>query len=567
MAGEINLRETIFGLLGGLAIFIYGMNLMGDGLQKTAGERMRRILEILTGNPIIGVVVGTLVTMLVQSSSATTVMVIGFVSARLMTLTQAIGVIMGANIGTTFTAQLIAFKIGNYAYIIAAIGFILYFFFKKRMLKYIGQSIFAFGLLFIGLNIMGDVMKPLAQNPVFTNLILKLGEHPVLGVLVGTISTVLIQSSSAVIAVLQNLASQPMPDGIHALVSLETAIPILFGSNIGTTITAILASIGAKVNAKRAAVAHSMFNIFGTLVFIWFVPLFAEFIKLISPKGDEVVVISRQIANAHTFFNTFNTIIWLPFIWLLAKFVAFIVRGEDDSIEKRVLYLDYRVLNNPIIAMNLATKELARMAKITQQMMASARLAFVMSNMEEANKVHEIEDVIDVIQTEIVKYLSTMLSRCTLTERQSVRLAGLMHVTNDIERIGDHCQNIAEFAEWKQDENIPFSQEALEEITDAFIQVNNMVNDSIHALHDSNIELAKRVLSEEYEVDNLEEKLRDRHLKRLNSGLCNPQAGVIFIELIHNLERIADHCNNIAEAVLNDYNVKPEQYENFQEKE
>jgi phosphate:Na+ symporter len=292
MTADVNAREIIFGLLGGLAIFIYGMNLMADGLQKTAGERMRRTLEILTGNPIIGVIVGAFVTMLLQSSSATTIMVIGFVSSGLMTLTQAIGVIMGANIGTTFTAQLIAFKIGNYAYIIAAIGFIFYFFFKKRILKHVGQSVFAFGILFIGLNIMGDVMKPLANSSMFTDLILRLGQHPVLGVLVGAISTMLIQSSSAVIAVLQNLASQPLPDGIHALVNLETAVPMLFGSNIGTTITAIFASIGARVNAKRAALAHSIFNIFGTLVFIWFIPLFAKFIKLISPKGDEVVVIS-----------------------------------------------------------------------------------------------------------------------------------------------------------------------------------------------------------------------------------------------------------------------------------
>ena len=554
----IDIKEIIFGLVGGLAIFIYGMNLMGDSLQKAAGERMRRILEILTGNSLIGVVVGALVTALIQSSSATTVMVIGFVSARLMTLTQAIGVILGANIGTTMTAQIIAFNIGSYAYVIAALGFLIYFVFKKRTIKYIGQSIFAFGLLFIGLNIMGDVMKPLAQSPEFANIILGLNKNKFLGVLVGMISTMIIQSSSAVIAVVQNLASQATSDGVHSLINLETAIPILFGSNIGTTITALLAAIGGKINAKRAAVAHSIFNIFGTIVFIWFVPSFAKLVKLLSPKGDEVLIISRQIANSHTVFNIINTIIWLPFIWLLAKIVTSIIKGEDDSIERRVLYLDNRMLNNPAIAMNLATRELARMAEMSKQMMTSARQAFVMSNVEEGKKVGEIEDTIDMLQTEIVKYLSTMISRGSLTERQSVRLAGLMHITNDIERIGDHCENISEFARWKLDENIPFSQEALTEVADAFTVVNNMVDDSIHALRDGNVELAKKVLSEEYEVDELEEGLRERHLKRLDSGLCNPQSAVIFIELIHNLERIADHCNNIAEAVLNDYNVKPE---------
>ncbi|HOJ09262.1 MAG TPA: Na/Pi cotransporter family protein [Clostridiales bacterium] len=558
MPAELDLKEIIFGILGGLALFIYGMNLMSDSLQKAAGERMRRILEVLTGNPFIGVLVGALVTAVVQSSGATTVMVIGFVSARLMTLTQAIGVILGANIGTTITAQIVAFKLGSYAYVIAALGFVIYFLFKKRTIKYIGQSIFAFGLLFIGLNLMGDVMKPLAQSSEFASIMLRLNKNRFLGVLVGLVSTVLVQSSSAVIAVVQNIAAHPAVDGVHAMINLETAIPILFGSNIGSTVTALLASIGGKINAKRAAVAHFIFNIFGTLVFIWFIPAFAKLVKVISPKGDEVLIVSRQIANAHTSFNIVNTIIWLPFIWLMTKIVTFIVRGEDDEIEKRVLYLDNRMLNNPAIAMNLVTRELARMAKMAQQMMTSARQAFVMSNMEESKKVFEIEETIDTLQTEIVKYLSTMLSRASLTERQSIRLAGLMHITNDIERIGDHCENVAEFAEWKVNENIPFSQEALSEVADAFTMVNNMVDDSIYALHDGNIELAKKVLSEENEVDNLEERLRDRHLKRLNSGLCDPQAAVIFIELIHNLERIADHCNNVAEAVLSEYNIKPE---------
>jgi phosphate:Na+ symporter len=368
----------------------------------------------------------------------------------------------------------------------------------------------------------------------------------------------IIQSSSAVIGVVQSLASQATSDGVNALLNLETAIPILFGSNIGTTITAILASIGAKTNAKRAALAHSIFNISGTLLFIWFIPVFAQFVRIISPKGEEIHIISRQIANAHTAFNLVNTVIWLPLIWLLGKIVTKIVPGEDDSIEHRVLYLDNRMLNNATIAMNLATRELARMAEMCQQMMASARLAFVTSSMDEAKKVVDMEDTIDMLQTEIVKYLSAIISKGSLTERQSVRLAGLMHVANDIERIGDHCENISEFARWKLEEKIPFSQEALTEIADAFTVLNNMVDDSIHALRDGSIELARKVLSEEYEVNKLEKGLRRRHLERLNEGLCDPQSAVIFIELIHNLERIGDHCNNVAEAVLSDYNVKIE---------
>ena len=550
---NIDLAKTLFGLFGGLAIFIYGMSLMGEGLQKAAGDRMRSILGVLTGNPIMGILVGALVTAIIQSSSATTVMVIGFVSARLMTLPQAIGVIMGANIGTTITAQLIAFKIGHYAYPIAAVGFVMYFFFKKKFFKYLGQTVFAFGLLFVGLNTMGDVMKPIAKSPVFEELIFSLGKHPVLGLLIGTVMTAIVQSSSATIAVLQNLASQPGPDGIHASISLATTLPILFGNNIGTTITAILASIGARINAKRAAVAHSVFNILGTFIFMWIIPPFVKLVEFISPKGAETDIISRQIANAHTFFNVINTIIWLPFTWLLAKFVTYIVKGEEETIERRVLYLDYRVLANPAIAMDLAIKEFTRMGHMARRMMDAAKQAFVKSNMDEAKRVYEMEEMVDMLQYEIVKYLSTMLSKSTLTEHQSVRLAGLMHVAGDIERIGDQCENIADFAKLKEEEHIQFSQEALEEISDAVGKVAEMVNESITALQEGDTALARKVISEESQIDDLEKRLRARHIERLNSGLCNPQAGVTFVELIHNLERISDHCKNISEAVLDDY--------------
>lgn len=556
MTDKLDILNTLFGLFGGLAVFIYGMNLMGDGLQKAAGERMRRILEILTGNPILGVIVGTLVTVLLQSSSATTVMVVGFVSARLMTLPQAIGVIMGANIGTTITAQLIAFKVGHYAYPIAALGFIFFFFFKKKIIKYIGQTVFAFGLLFMGLNIMSDVMKPLAKSPVFEDMISQLGTHPILGLLAGTLMTVVVQSSSATIAVLQNLASQPGPDG-NAAIDLKTAMPILFGDNIGTTITALLAAIGARINAKRAAIAHSIFNVLGATVFIFLIPVFATFVEFISPKGSSTEIIARQIANAHTFFNVFNTLLWLPFIWLLAKFVTYLVRGQEDTIENRVLYLDNKILNNPAIAMDLATKELTRMATLAQQMMENAKKSFVDGDINCAKKVHELEEIVDMLQCEIVKYLSTMLSQGTLTDRQSVRLAGLMHITNDIERMGDHCKNIAEFAVQKIEENLPFSNEAITDTTEAFNKLNQMVDDAIMSLSKDNANLAKKVLSEEYEIDDLEDKLRIRHIERLNSGLCNPTSTIIFVELIHNLERIGDHCNNIAEAVLHDLEDRP----------
>lgn len=551
--GGVGLQQILFELFGGLAVFIYGMNLMGEGLQKAAGERMRKIINFLTGNPILAVIVGALVTALMQSSSATTVMVVGFVSARLMTLPQAIGVIMGANIGTTVTAQLIAFKIGSYAYPIAAIGFIFFFFVKKKIYKYFGQTVFAFGLLFIGLNTMGDAMKPLAQDPAIADIILKLVNNPVYGLLAGTIMTAVIQSSSATMGILQNLAEQPIVEGsTQALINLPAALPVLFGNNIGTTITAFFASIGAKINAKRAAFAHIAFNLFGALLFLFLIPVFSNIVEYISPKGLEINIINRQIANAHTIFNVLNTIVWLPFIVALAKVVTLLVPGNDEIVENRIIYLDNKMLKNPSIAMDLATKELTRMAMLSKQMMACSRDAFLDQDTKKSDIVFEIEETVDMLQDEIIKYLSTMLSSGTLTDRQSIRLAGLMHITGDIERIGDHCKNIAEFALLRKEENVPFSDEAISEMSSAFEQVKEMVEDSINALSTENAGLAKKVTAKENEIDIMEEQLRSKHIIRLNRKQCNPRSAIIYAELVHNLERIADHCNNIAEAVIDD---------------
>lgn len=326
--------NTIFGLLGGLALFLFGMNMMSDNLQKAAGERMKSILAFLTSNPLLGVVAGALTTAVLQSSSATTVMVIGFVSAGLMTLPQAISVIMGANIGTTMTAQLLAFKLSDYIWAIVFVGFAIYFCSKNEKVKEIGQVILGFGILFVGIETMGSVMKPLASSPIFVEMIARVSDIPVLGVLVGSLMTVVVQSSSATIAVLQNFASQAGPDGVTSVIGLAGAIPILLGDNIGTTITALLACIGQSVNAKRTAVAHSVFNIVGSMIFLCIIPWFIKFVEFISPKGAQIDVISRQIANAHTSFNVANTILWLPFIWLMVKIVTWLVPGGHKETPK-----------------------------------------------------------------------------------------------------------------------------------------------------------------------------------------------------------------------------------------
>ena len=369
--------KTVFGLLGGLAVFLFGMNMMSEGLQKVAGEKMRYVLSLLTKNAVMGVLAGAITTAVLQSSSATTVMAIGFVSAGLLKLPQAISIIFGANIGTTMTAQLIAFKISDYIWPIIFIGFLIYFFAKKENIKYIGETVFAFGLLFLGINTMGSVMKPLASSPIFVSLIEQVADMPVLGVLVGTLMTVVVQSSSATIAVLQNFAAQAGPDGVSSMLGLQGAIPILFGDNIGTTITALLACIGQSKNAKRTAISHSIFNITGTLVFIWFIPQFAWVVQAISPAGAEVDVISRQIANAHTLFNVTNTLIWIPLLPLMVKIVTTIIPGEDEREQKQgeLQFIDERLLDQPEFAIHLVLQEISRVNEMVSGILVQTRKA------------------------------------------------------------------------------------------------------------------------------------------------------------------------------------------------
>ena len=359
--------KIIFGLLGGLAVFIYGMNMMSECLQKAAGEKMKAILAMLTKNPVLGVLAGALTTAVLQSSSATTVMVIGFVSAGLMSLPQAISIILGANIGTTMTAQIIAFKISDYIYLIIFAGFIC----KKEKVKNIGQTIFAFGLLFLGIETMGSVMKPLASSPFFVDMIGKVAHIPVLGVAVGALMTLVVQSSSATIAVLQNFASQAGPDGVTSIIGLAGAIPILLGDNIGTTITAVLASIGQSKDARRTAFAHCVFNISGAILFLFLVKPYAALIQFISPKGNEVDVISRQIANAHTGFNLTMTLIWIPLIPVMVKIVMKLVPEKTSVTEIAMgqpMYLDTKLISQPVAAMQLVAKETLRCADIVEEM-------------------------------------------------------------------------------------------------------------------------------------------------------------------------------------------------------
>lgn len=553
--------QMILALFGGLAIFIYGMNLMSDGLQMAAGEKMKDILALLTKNPVVGVLAGALTTAVLQSSSATTVMTIGFVSAGLMTLKQAVSVIMGANIGTTITAQLIAFQVGDYAWGFVIVGFVMFFFFanKKEKVGQIGQVLFGFGLLFTGINVMGNTMTPLADAPVFEQLMLAVRDIPALGVIIGAGMTVAVQSSAATIAVLQNLAAQTGSDGVSSIIGLTGALPILFGDNIGTTITALLASIGASVNARRAALAHTMFNLFGTLTFICFIPQFAHVVALISPSGSEVAVIARQIANAHLIFNVLNTLIWLPFTWVLVKVVTKLIpEKETEKLPSEPVYLDYNVIGQPVFAMHLACNELTRVANFAMEMVTEAKRAFIESDAEAIKRLMETEEVVNALQGATVKYLSSLFTDESLTEKQGKELAGLLHIAADIEHIGDYCVNVAEFAEDKLKKGYDFSDSAYAELFESFDQVSRMLADTIRMFETRDVELAKDVLEQEKQVNENEERLRIMHMKRLETGKCSPEFTVIYTDIIHNIEKIGDSCTNIAQIIVADFDHRGE---------
>ena len=545
---------TVGGLLGGLAVFIYGMNLMSEGLQKAAGERMKQILGVLTRNRLVGVLAGALVTAVLQSSSATTVMVIGFVSAGLMSLPQAISVILGANIGTTMTAQLIAFKIDDYIWPIVFVGFVVYFFAKKEAVKNVGQTVFAFGLLFVGISTMGSVMKPLAASPIFLDMISFVADIPVLGVLVGALMTLIVQSSSATIAVLQNFASQAGPDGVTSILGLAGAIPILLGDNIGTTITAILATIGQPRSAKRTALSHCLFNISGAFLFIWIVPWYAKFIQYISPKGIEIEVISRQIANAHMFFNITMTLIWLPFLPILAKLVTKLipigVSTEIAMTEPR--FLDNNVRHQPSAAINLTVHELVRIGGYTREMADIAWNSFIHGEDENASQIDGLEDAVDILQDKATSYLSSLCTTGYLTGKQSDTVSKLIRAASDFERIGDQFVSISNFAKLKKEKGYTFTASAVQELDDTFHEIKEMLHNTIEALDNRDKDLAASIIHQQEDLEGLERRLSKKHMERLQLGSCSPENTVAYTDVLHDLESIGEFCSDIAEILLDE---------------
>lgn len=538
---ELNIQEMIFQFVGGLGIFLFGIKFMGEGLQKAAGDRLRDILDRFTSNPLMGVLAGMLVTVLIQSSSGTTALTVGLVSAGFMTLRQAIGVIMGANIGTTVTAFIIGIEIDEYALPIIALGSACIFFFKNQKMHHLGQVFFGFGALFFGLDLMSSGMKPLRALEAFHDLTVSMSANPILGVLVGTIFTVIVQSSSATIGILQELFAQ-------GALELKTALPVLFGDNIGTTITAVLASIGTSVAARRAALVHVMFNVIGTIIFMILLTPYTKFIGYLQQSLD--LNPEMTIAFAHGIFNVSNTIIQFPFIAVLAWIVTKLIRGEDSVIDFKSQNLNpIFIEQSPSIALGRAKEEIVRMAELSMKGVQEAREYFNTKQKKHADMALQLEDAINTLDKKITNYL-VAISAKPLSDADSEQHAILVDSTRDIERIGDHMENIIELVDYQILNRLTLSTEAQNELNEMFELTISTLNDAIQSLKNFDIELARSVIQKEEQIDKMERLLRKRHILRLNNGNCTGNAGIVFVDIVSNLERIGDHSVNIAEAVL-----------------
>jgi phosphate:Na+ symporter len=540
-AMDINWQEMLFQFFGGLGIFLFAIKYMGDGLQKAAGNRLRDILDKFTSNPFMGVIVGIIVTVIIQSSSGTTVITVGLVSAGFMTLRQAIGVIMGANIGTTVTAFIIGLDVGEYALPIMAIGAFLIFFSKKKNIKNLGEVIFGFGGLFLGLELMSNGMKPLSTLEAFTNLTLSMSDHSILGVIIGTIFTLIVQSSSATVGILQGLYAEN-------LVDLKTALPILFGENIGTTITAVLASIGASVAARRAAATHVLFNVVGTIIFMFLLIPFTMYIEWISSVLS--LENKMQIAFAHGTFNIVNTIIQFPLIGAWAYLVTKLIPGDDVTISYKPKHLDRNFIEqSPAVAIGQAKEEVIRMGEFSIQGLKETYEYLKTGNKKHAETANQIEDAINNLDRKITDYL-VEISSVSISVVESSRHVMLMETVRDIERIGDHFENIIELIDYRDVNRVNLTDDAMDDLSEMFSLTIETVQKAIDSLDTNDIILARTVAEKEDLIDKMERKFRKNHILRLNEGSCTAQGGMVFVDIVSNLERIGDHAVNIADAIL-----------------
>lgn len=529
--------DIAINLFGGLGLFLFGMSYMGEGLQKTAGSKMKDILAALTKNRLMGVLVGTLVTGVIQSSSATTVMVVGFVNAGLMNLNQAVGIIMGANIGTTVTAFLVSLNITKVATFMVGLGVVVYLAAKKKKVKSIAEVIIGFGILFIGMKTMGNAMKPLETNPLFTSLMTKF-DNPFLGILVGFVMTAILQSSSATTGLLIAVATT-------GVITFEQAYPIIFGQNIGTCVTALIAGIGANKTAKRAAVIHLLFNVAGTLIFILLLRHPVQYLVY------EIVptYVPQQIAAGHIFFNIVNVIILFPFANLLVKASELIIKTDGSEEVHVTKYIDERLLVTPSIALTQASKEVLHLGNVALEQFTTSIKAFFEGNEELAYRVFDLEKKVNELSKVTLQYL-VKLDKASLTNYEKDKLVVLMNALNDIERVGDHADNIGELVLYKIENKVNFSDSANDEVKEMFDETLEVYKETLTAIKTIDCDDCDRVIVNDNKIDVMYRDLRKNHIERLNNYVCEPNSGVIFLDIISNLERIGDHSSNIAESIL-----------------
>ena len=538
---SINWQEIAFHFLGGLGLFLYSIKTMGDGLQQAAGDRLRYYIDKYTSNPFFGILVGIGMTALIQSSSGVTVITVGLVSAGLLTLRQAIGIVMGANIGTTVTSFIIGFKLGDYALPMLFLGAVCLFFTKNRTINNIGRIVFGVGGIFFALNLMSGAMEPLKDLQVFKDYMVELSKNPILGVLVGTGLTLLIQASSATIGILQNLYASN-------LIDLQGALPVLFGDNIGTTITAIIASLGANIAAKRVAAAHVTFNVIGTVICIIFLVPFTGLIQWFESFLN--LAPEMTIAFAHGTFNITNTIIQFPFIGALAFLVTKLIPGEDEVVKYEPLYLDEQLIKQaPSIALGNAKKELLHLGNYAAKAFDLSYDYIINSDEKVAEKGHKTEEAINTIDEKLTRYLIS-LSGEALSQKESEVLTNILDSSRDLERIGDHAEALLNLNDYLQRKNVQFSEAALEELAEIYLKTSEFVKDALESVENNDLEKAQALIERHEDINNMERVLRKTHIKRLNNGECSTQAGVNFIDIISHYTRVSDHAMNLAEKVL-----------------
>lgn len=538
---SINWQEIVFHFLGGLGLFLYSIKTMGDGLQQAAGDRLRFYIDKYTSNPFFGILVGIGMTALIQSSSGVTVITVGLVSAGLLTLRQAIGIVMGANIGTTVTSFIIGFKLGDYALPMLFLGAVCLFFTKNRSINNIGRIIFGVGGIFFALNLMSGAMEPLKDLQVFRDYMVELSKNPILGVFVGTGLTLLIQASSATIGILQNLYASN-------LIDLQGALPVLFGDNIGTTITAIIASLGANIAAKRVAAAHVAFNVIGTIICIIFLVPFTSLIQWFESFLN--LAPEMTIAFAHGTFNITNTIIQFPFIGALAFVVTKLIPGEDEVVKYEPLYLDQQLIKQaPSIALGNAKKELLHLGNYAAKAFDLSYDYIIKSDEKLAEKGHKTEEAINTIDEQLTRYLIS-LSGEALSQKESEILTNILDSSRDLERIGDHAEALINLNDYLQRKNVQFSEAALDELAEIYLKTSEFVKDALESVENNDLEKAQTLIERHEDINKMERVLRKTHIKRLNNGECSTQAGVNFIDIISHYTRVSDHAMNLAEKVL-----------------